>query len=171
MLQKVAAAVTSELMHHIDLSDVPGPNDRAFHVTRDALFTSATVFIPDDASGAVATYEGGGILVATDDESLYTIEGIPPEHEMDIGRTRCRLLGLDRLRDSVENVSGFRRPMGEVIRETSWRFSVRDLKFQIETKFDEDDLAWEPAEQFAQRLAVALGWAFGGDARAARRVA
>jgi hypothetical protein len=171
MLQKDAARLAGQLIHHIDFENAPEPQDRATHVVRDAIFTNARLFIPDNATGAVVAREGeNGVLVATDGNALYTIEGLLPETEMSPGFARCRLIHLNRSRDTVEHTTGFRRPMGSVIRETHWHFRVADLEFEIETKFDEDDPCPEP-EMLAERLANAMGWNYGGDARELKEAA
>jgi hypothetical protein len=164
MLHKHAVRLAAQLNDQIDFEGAPEPRDRATHVVRDAVIGTAEIFIPDAATGAVVTREGAdGILVATDDRALYAVEGVLPTSETEPGTARCSLFNLDPTRDTVAVEARFRRPWGQIIRETVWRFQIGDLSLEIETKVDNDDLDMPEREAFAQRLAVGLGWSFGGD--------
>ena len=171
MLHKEANRLARQLVQQTNFDDAPGSRDRASPLMHDAVLGEARIFLANDATGAVATRRGAdGILVATDDRALYAIEGVLPENEMSPGRARCRLISIDQDRDTVEHEVTYQRLRGSLVRETTWRFSVRDLSFEIATQFGEED-GLPPEEQFAQRLAAAIGGSFGGRVQGLQRVA
>jgi hypothetical protein len=96
--------------------------------------------------------------LAVDGDTIYLLGCLPVESEIDPPTTRCRVFALDRSRDKVEADTVYRGSMtGDRSRFSTWRFTLDGEVLELDTVLHSDGERDED-EEFAQALAVALGW-------------